>query len=172
MGKTSDILKELEDIGAVGNKTLEIAIRRPVPVLALPVFEPEPEPKPLLVPATHEVLVGFAEQLETLESALQGMLEWCAVARQTLWGQDNHEEAQEASSDAIEEEDQGGETESLAQEDSVATAAVALKPKLSLAEIRKHFLDPEFQVAEVSVNGSTPSGTSIAPTTETEKPNE
>jgi len=172
MGKTSDILKELEDIGALGNKIPEVTIRRPAPILALSTFEPEP--KLSLVPETHEVLVGFAEQLETLEGALQGMLEWCATARQALLGQDNPEEVQEAPSDAVEEEDQGNETKSLAQEDSVVTStvAVALKPKLSLAEIRKHFLDPEFQVAEVPINGAAPLETPIAPTTETEKPNE
>jgi len=82
MAKASDILKELAAIGAVGNNPVI-----PVPVRVVPAAKavtapaPIPPSKPLeAVPA----LAGFVEQLDLLEEALSGMLNWCAEARSQI----------------------------------------------------------------------------------------
>lgn len=177
MGKTSDILKELEDIGALGNKIFEPVVRRPASITVLPVFESRPPPPPP-APQTREILVGFAEQLENLEGALQGMLEWCAAARSSLLSQ---EEAElEANSEDLEDEEQEAESDSDSAEDPSEETVVpavppepsVVRPKLSLAEIRKHFLDPKFEPEEPRVNGTAHVETAVVPTPSMEKADE
>jgi hypothetical protein len=176
MAKTSDILKELEDIGALGNKILEPVIRRPAPIMVLPAFESRPLPPS--APQTREVLVGFAEQLENLEAALQGMLEWCATARSSLLSQEAAE--LEANSADLGDEEQEAESDSDSTEDpskeievpAVSPETSVVRPKLSLAEIRKHFLDPKFEPEEPRVNGTAHVEAAVVPTPSTEKADE
>lgn len=173
MGKTSDILKELEDIGAVGGKVQEATIRRLAPVPAFPLFDETvslPLPTASLVPPSA-LLAGFGEQLASLETALQGMLDWCANARglaqeyeqaetdaeaATAGGVAADVTAAEAAPNA--EEEVESSTEVVADEDPPAPMN-PVKPKFTKEALKRLFLDPTYQPEELK--------TAQSPTAET-----
>lgn len=175
MTKAMDILKELEDIGAVGDKIQQPTIRRAVPIKVPLVIEVSPPPPSRI--QTHKALSGFAEQLETLEEALHGMLEWCTAAREELLASEDLQQDEPEAPEAPEAVDEAAETEVEAE--SAATPVPpeapppAAKPRLSLEEIRKHFLDPTFQAEAEKPNGNGASTLEVpaVPTPETEKAN-
>ena len=139
MGKTSDIMKELEDIGAVGSKVQEVPVRRLAPVPAFPLFE---EKAPLTLPVASSVppsalLAGFGEQLSSLEAALQGMLDWCANARGLAQEYERAEDDAEASA-GEEEQTEAEEVEASVEavvEEAPAPVAPA-KPKYTKEELK------------------------------------
>lgn len=153
MGKTSDIMKELEDIGAVGSKVQEVVVRRLAPVPAFPLFDAKPPPAypvgPLVPPSA--LLAGFGEQLSSLENALQGMLDWCANAR----GLAQEYERAGDDTDASAEEEEQAEAEEVAAPVKVAAIeeapapVVPAKPKYTKEELKRLFLDPTFQPEEL-----------------------
>jgi len=151
MGKTSDIMKELEDIGAVGSKVQEAVVRRLAPVPAFPLLE---EKVPLTLPAAALVppsalLAGFGEQLSSLESALQGMLDWCANARGLA---QEYERAEEDAEAPAEEEGRAEEVAAPVEVAAIEEApapVVPAKPKYTKEELKRLFLDPTFQPEEL-----------------------
>ncbi len=83
MGKNLDIMRELEDIGALGDKVPEVVVRRPAPIPVFSVVRDQPAlPAMVTTVRSDKLLAGFTEQLRTLEGALQGMLAWCVAARE------------------------------------------------------------------------------------------
>jgi hypothetical protein len=151
MGKTSDIMKELEDIGAVGSKVQEVPARRLVPVPAFPLLdETVPLPTASLVPPSA-LLAGFGEQLSSLETALQGMLDWCANARGLAQEYERAEADTEVSSDE-EEQAEADEVEASVEVAAVEEAPVPVapaKPKYTKEELKRMFLDPTYQPEEL-----------------------
>lgn len=162
MGKTSDIMQELADIGALGNKAPEPVVRRLAAVPAFTFLDAKPSP---VYPAGPSVppsalLAGFGEQLASLEVALQGMLVWCANARELAQEYEREEEpAAEVESTAVAEAPE----ESVAPKEEPVLEAPT-KPKYTKEELKKLFLDPTYKVED-------PNAAVAAPTT-AENPHE
>lgn len=157
MGSASDILKELENIGAVGDKVQEPVVRRAAPALVV-VDAPKEVPQPKRVALPHDVLSGLSEQLAVLQKTLQGVLEWCESAQEALQasaGAEEYEEDAEVEEEVVEVVEEGGSEESSAEleVEPPPPPIEAVKPKLSLDEIRKHFLDPQFKPTVMNGNG-------------------
>lgn len=159
MSNAKDILKELETIGAVGDKVQEPVVRRAAPSLVV-VKEPVQVPQPKRVPLPSNVLGGLSEQLTVLRETLQGVLEWCEAAQDALQDSAEAEEAEEGVEveevvvEATADGDDEPETSSAEAEMEPPPPPIeTVKPKLSLDEIRKHFLDPAFKPT-MKVNGN------------------
>lgn len=173
MTKATDILKELENIGAMGGK-VQLVAARPAVVEPLPVTEEaQPSAASTSLPSgLSDVLSSFSVQLEQLESALHGMLEWCAYARGELEANPTAPPAPEAEPETEPETEQAESTDSVAKPavGTIKAEAPAEKPrpKLSLDEIRKHFLDPDWQPTALHANGAA-NGTSSTQAMEPQK---
>lgn len=165
MSNATDILKELQDIGAVGDKIQEAVVRRPKPIQLIEVVSEPVSTVPTVLP--DEIVTGLSQQIASLQKTLRGMLKWCEAAQETLRDAaesddsdfddvDEEPEAEEVVVEAVAEEkleeNAGGEAPS----DPVPPPPPieAVKPKLTLEEIRKHFLDPKFVPSKVNGNGA------------------
>jgi hypothetical protein len=173
MSKASDILRELEDIGAVGDKVQEVVVRRLVPVPTLPVAEESMPSAAVASLSPSGLLAGFGDQLSSLEQALQGMLNWCAGARELAQEYEQvetgveecaepeeSEESEESAESATETDSEEGEEEEEEEEEADAsveveaaeagaTIATPAKPKYTKEELKRLFLDPTFESKEV-----------------------
>lgn len=198
MAKALDILKELEEIGAIGGKIQIPAARRAAVVLA-PIA---PDPEPVVVPAIEQITVkpsvssehlnsfvtGFSEQLEILEGALQGMLGWCAQAREELLSQQvepepDYEDVAEVGLAAklaelpvepVEEVISEAAPEVVEASDPEPTEPTEpAKPMLSVEEVKAKFILPGSLTAELAnlrrpKNGAPSVTSSSVPTPELE----
>jgi len=177
MATASDILKELEDIGAVGGKVVAPVARKvfapPVPFVPIvPVVTAEEEHVPSSPPKVNKVLVGFADQLELLEGALKGMLSWCALAREQLLQQaiaadgsqpEPSYEPQpeldfESAQGSLPAEEEASETapdkEPVPEAASEPVAASVSRPMKSIEEIKAQFFESDSEFATRRLHGS------------------
>lgn len=176
MAKASDVLRELETIGVLGNVVA-------TPPRDRPKIDRDTELKAPAVRSIRQIEIdtlfsSFQEQLENLEVALRSMLDWCHEARAHLSEEDElekdapdqeeeMEDAPAASDEDDEEEVEEGESNEEKVMDEVPkngskVPAVETKtsdveaavPKKSLDSIRAQFFAPDaLTVSERNGNG-------------------
>lgn len=172
MSNATDILKELQDIGAVGDKVQEAVVRRPKPIQLVEIVSEPVATPPTSTVLPNEIVVGLSQQIAALQKTLRGVLRWCEAAQETLQG------LEEPEVEDVEEEPVAEEVVVEAVAEPVDAPEPVppppplepAKPKLTLAEIRQHFLDPKY-VPKVNGNGVHTAEDPAVPTEKKEEPN-
>ena len=153
MANVSDVLRELEDIGALGNSTVPQPVRRAVVHREL---VPPPRPAPVVEDSVKDIsaeksevlLSGFREQLDQLCVSLQSMLEWCNEARSCLDSDESETDDEESgdSEDPVEEdssEGDGSEDEQDGDEGAESEPATELSMESKDPEKEEPVVAPE-----------------------------